>query len=309
LCLLYILIMFQFTSIGQGKKNFVITGKIAAEVTSNGSGTIQIAKTGWEVTNTDIPKTGRFRLELEYFNEFTLTFMVPGNLNKSIVVSTDIPQEIWERDNDFPPFPMVIQLVKEVDGVDKSIAAAPSGKIFYSKQTDNFEKESLQSDEQIAEQIKNAKKQSGQVKKEQQIISKQESQDMAAKQKSYDQTISAADAMFNRAEYLNAMLKYQDAKKLFPERPYATDRIAEIQDLVKALENTGKQKAEQEQKYKDAITRANALFEKKTYNEARAGYEDALQFKSGDAYATGQIKEIERQVARGRIIFSRAIEI
>ncbi|MGE5447262.1 MAG: hypothetical protein ACM3PR_02795 [Bacteroidales bacterium] len=297
LFLLMLLLIVQMTSVGQNKKNFVITGKIAAEVQSNGNGYIEVAKTGGTVSKVDVPKNGRFRLELEYFNEFTLTFIVPGNFSKSILISTEIPQDVWKRDNDFPPFPMVVQLVKEVEGIDKSFTLKPTGKVFYSKKTDNFEKESLITDAMLAEQVNNAKKQTGQVKKEEQIITKQESQDLAVKQKNYDQTIGEADALFKKGEYLNAMLKYQDAKKLFPEKPYANDRIAEIQDLVKALENTGKQKAEQEQKYKDAIARANALFEKKTYADAKTGYEEALQYKSGDPYATAQIQEITRLLA------------
>jgi tetratricopeptide (TPR) repeat protein len=297
LFLVVLLFFFQMTSMGQNKKSFVITGKITAEVQSNGNGVIEVAKTGGGVSKVDVPKNGRFRLELEYFNEFTLTFKVPGNFSKTIIVSTEIPQDVWDRDNDFPPYPMVVQLVKEVEGVDKSLTLKPTGKIFYSKQTDLFEKESLVTDNQLAEQVNNAQKQSGQLKKEEQIINKQEAQDLAVKQKSYDQTIGDADALFKKGEYLNAMLKYQDAKKLFPEKPYANDRIAEIQDLVKALENTGKQKAELEQKYKDAIARANGLFDKKSFQEAKPGYEEALQYKPADSYATAKISEIEKLIA------------
>ena len=264
---------------------------------SNGNGVIEVAKTGGGVSTVDVPKNGRFRLELEYFNEFTLTFKVPGNFSKTIIISTEIPQDVWERDNDFPPFPMVVQLSREVEGVDKSFTLKPTGKVFYSKQTDNFEKESLVTDAQLAEQVNNAKKQTGEVKKEEQIITKQEAQDLAVKQKNYDQIITEADALFKKGEYLNAMLKYQDAKKLFPEKPYASDRIAEIQDLVKALENTDKQKAEKEQKYKDAIARADGLFDKKSYQQAKPGYEEALQYKPADTYATGKISEIEKLIA------------
>lgn len=295
--LLILLFVFQLTSVGQNKKNFVVTGKIDPEVTTAKSGLIEVSKTGGAKTNVEVPKNGRFRLELEYFSEFTLTFTYPGNFSKTIVISTDIPQDVWERDNDFPPYPMVVKLLREVEGIDRSFTLKPSGKVFYSKQTDNFESEIIVNDAQIAQQVNNAQKQSGEVRKEEKTISKTEAQDLAAKQKSYDQTIHEADNLFKKGEYLNAMLKYQDAKKLFPEKPYANDRIAEIQELVKVLDNTEKQKAEQEKKYKELIARANASFEKKALSEARSSYEEALQLLPADAYATGRIQEIDRLIA------------
>jgi len=268
--------LFQLTSTGQNKKYFIITGKIVPEVATSESGIIEMSKSGAPITKITIPKNGRFRLELEYFNEYTLTFVLSEHFSKTIIVSTEIPQEVWERDSDFPPFPMVVQLFKEIEGIDKSFTLKASGKIFYGKQTDNFEKESYFSDVQMAEQIETAKAQTSQVAKEAQGITKQEALDLVVKQKNFDQLIKDADVLYQRGEYQLALIKYLEAKQLFPDRAYASDRIAELQDLVKALEITERQRAELEQKYKDAIARANGLFEQKTYVSARPVYEVAL---------------------------------
>lgn len=294
---LVFMLLFQLPSAGQNKKFFVITGKIVPEVETTEKGIIEMSKSGSPVERIEIPKNGRFRLELEYFKEYTLTFMLSGFFNKKIIVSTEIPQEVWKRDSDFPPFPMVVQLFKEIEGIDKSFTLKPAGKIFYGKQTDNFEKESYFSDVQIAEQISTAKAQSGQVVKEAQTITKQEALDLAAKQKNFDQLIKDADGLYQRGEYQLALLKYLEAKKLFPDKAYANDRIAELQDLVKALEITQKQKAELDQKYKDAIARANGFFDKKSYQEARPVYEEALQYKPGDVFSNGRINEIDQLLA------------
>ena len=294
---LVFMLLLQLSSVGQNKKFFIITGKIVPEVESAEKGIIEISKSGSQADKIEIPKNNRFRLELEYFKEYTLTFTLSGHFNKSIIVSTEIPQEVWQRDNDFPPFPMVVQLFKEIEGIDKSFTLKPAGKVFYGKQTDNFEKESYFSDVQIAEQIETAKTQSGQVVKETQTISKQEAQELAAKQKNFDQLIKEADVLYQRGEYQIALLKYLEAKKLFPEKAYASDRIAELQDLVKALEITERQRAELEQKYKDAIARANGFFDIKTYLQARPAYEEALQYKPGDVFSNGRIREIDQLLA------------
>ena len=292
LCLIH-LCLFQTPATAQSKKVFVITGKIVPELATSDNGIIEMTKTGAEPTTIEVPRNGRFRIELEYFNEYTLTFMLKGHFSKTIIVSTDLPQEVWKRDSDFPPFPMVVQLFKEIEGIDKSFTLKASGRIFYGKQTDNFEKESIFNDTQIAEQITAATKQAAEVKKEVHTITKQEALDLITKQKNFDQLITEADALFKRSDYPMALLKYQEAQKLFPEKAYPNDRIAELQDLVKALEITDKQKAEIEQKYKSAIARANGYFDQKTYKEARNGYDEALVIKPGDAVAKGRIQEID----------------
>lgn len=291
------LFLFLLPAIGQNKKVFVITGKIVPEVSTSENGAIELSKNGEAPTKIEISKNGRFRLELEYFNEFTVTFILKGHFSKTILVSTDIPQEVWKRDNDFPPYPIIVQLFKEIEGIDKSFTLKPSGKVFYGKQTDNFENESFFNDTQIAEQITTALKQTEQVKKEAGTISKQEEQDLAAKQKNFDQAINEADVLFKRGEFPSALLKYQEARTLFPEKVYANDRMAEIQDLMKALKITEEHKAELEQKYKSTIALANEFFDQKTYNDARPRYEEALQFKPGDGYAIGRIKEIDQLLA------------
>ncbi|MDP2337584.1 MAG: hypothetical protein Q8N05_14290, partial [Bacteroidota bacterium] len=293
---LFLIFMFSFQLPlqAQSKKYFVITGNIAPEAKGPENGSIEITKNGKEKSTIDIPKNGRFRFELEFFNEYNLTFKYPGHFNKIIIVSTVIPQEVWKRDNEFPPFPVVIQLLKEFEGIDKSFTLKPYGRIYYGKDIDNFEKESYISDIQFVEQIETAKSQANKVQKEAQSISKENAQELAAKQKNFDQLLKEADAHYQRGEYQMALLKYLEAKKLFPEKAYPNDRVAELQDLVKALENTEKQKAELEQKYKAAIAKANGFFDRKSYPEARPGYVEALQYKPGDVFANGRINEIDQ---------------
>lgn len=298
MCLIIVLLfLLQFNTQAQNKKFFVITGKIVPEEAGSGTGVIEITKNGVASTPIEIPKNGRFRFELEFFNEYNLNFVYPGHFSKIITVSTQIPQEVWERDSDFPPFPMIVQLSKEFEGIDKSFTLKPTGKIFYGEDIDNFAKESYVPDLNLVEQIENAKSQAGQVKKEAETVSKETAQELAAKQKDFDQLIKDADALYQRGEFQMALLKYLDAKKLFPDKAYPNDRVAELQDLVKALENTKKQQAELEQKYLAAIEKANGLFNQKTYTEARPNYEEALQYKPGDFFANGRIKEIDEMLA------------
>jgi tetratricopeptide (TPR) repeat protein len=295
--ILILIFLFQLQTQAQSKKYFVITGRIVPEIADAGTGSIEVKKNENEITTIEIPKNGRFRFELEFFNEYHLTFKYPKHFNKIIIVSTEIPKEVWERDNDFPPFPMIVQMQQEFEGIDKSFTLKPQGKIFYGKDIDNFAKESYISEIQFQEQLETAKVQANKVQKEAQSISKEDAQDLAEKQKNFDQLIKEADTHYQRGEYQMALLKYVEARKLFPDKAYPNDRVAELQDLVKALEITAKQKADLEQKYQAAISKANGFFDQKTYNSARPSYEEALQFKPGDVFANGRINEIDQLLA------------
>src|SRR5665648_232746 len=294
---LIFMFLFQLTSQAQSNKKFEITGKIVPESGESGVGVIEVTKNGEKIPNIDIPKNGRFKFDLEFFNEYSLNFKFPGHFNKIIIVSTEIPQEVWKRDNDFPPFPMVVELLKEIEGIDKSFTLKPSGRIFYGKDIDNFQKESYTSDIQLVEQIETAKLKAVNVKKESQFISKENAQDLATKQKNFDQLVNEADAHYQRGEYQMALAKYLEAKTLFPEKSYPTDRVAELQDLVKALEITEKQKAELDKKYRNAIAKANGFFDQKNYQNALPVYKEAIQYKPEDVFANGRINEIDQLLA------------
>jgi hypothetical protein len=292
-------LIFSFSGFSQApQKYFVITGKFEPESGFIENAKVEISKNGKTPTVQNIPKNGRFRFEFEYFNDYELTFTQSEHFSKKILVSTQIPQSVWERDNDFPPFPIVVQLFREIEGLDKSFTQKPIGKIFYSEQEDNFTKESYFSDLQLVEQIEEAKQQNARLNKENNGLSKENRQDNAQLQKEFDKAVKEADEAYQRRDYLAALSKYKEANKLIPSNAYPTDRIAELQDLIKAMELAQAQKAALEQKYKDAIAKADASFDQKAYKQAMPSYEEALGYKPGDAYATGRIQEINNLLAQ-----------
>jgi hypothetical protein len=138
LLLLILMPLIHLSAQTQTEKYFVITGKIVPEEGKMGTGIIEVIKDKRDTSIIDIPKNNTFRLELEFFNNYVLTFKYPGHFNRILLVSTQIPQDVWERDSDFPPFPMVVELMKEIEGIDKSFALKPTGKIFYRKNIDKF---------------------------------------------------------------------------------------------------------------------------------------------------------------------------
>ena len=59
-----------------------------------------------------VPSSGKFDLDLSYFNEYRISITREGYYEKQIDVSTVVPRNIWEKDSVFPPFYIVVVLFK-----------------------------------------------------------------------------------------------------------------------------------------------------------------------------------------------------
>lgn len=133
-------IVLHLSTQSQNRKYFIITGKIISETEFIDSGTIQITKKDRPVLSTMIPQHGRFRLELDYNSEYKLTFTKSGSLPKTIVVNTEIPQEVVDRPTNFPHFLMAIRLSAGNQQESNFYYESQQQYITYSAQEDCFEK-------------------------------------------------------------------------------------------------------------------------------------------------------------------------
>lgn len=112
-------------------------------------------------------------------------------------------------------------------------------------------------------------------------------QDIALKRKQYDDAIAEADNAFNSKIYDKAKNYYQTASQIFPDEKYPKDRLLEINTLLSQMENA--QKA-----YSEAIAKADALFEKSNYQEARTYYTNASAIKPAEQYPKDKIAQIDK---------------
>lgn len=110
-----IMLVFLFSIVLHGStysqihKYFIITGKIISESELVENSSVQIIKNNRR-TESQIPQHGRFRLELDYNAEYQLIFSKKGFRTKTIVVNTEIPQEVMTKPDNFPHFLMAVKL-------------------------------------------------------------------------------------------------------------------------------------------------------------------------------------------------------
>jgi hypothetical protein len=123
-------------------------------------------------------------------------------------------------------------------------------------------------------------------------------QDKLAKEKElndkYAAAITKGDAAFGKKDLTLAKTSYTEASTLKPAEQYPKDKLAEIE---KAMADAAKS-AELEAKYKAAITKADASLKAKKYEEAKAGYNEALAVKGSEQYPKDKITEIDNLLAK-----------
>lgn len=112
-----------------------------------------------------------------------------------------------------------------------------------------------------------------------------------AKQKSdsenYAQAIRTGEKSLAAGNLSLALTSFQDAQKIKPSELYPVEQISEIKALMVAQQN-------KEEKYNNALKRADQLFAEKEYNGALTSYTEASEIKKNEKYPQDQIAKINK---------------
>lgn len=104
----------------------------------------------------------------------------------------------------------------------------------------------------------------------------------------FNALIKEADGMFDKKDYLDAKLKYEEALKVDPTSSYAVFRRDECVRLA-GLESV----VEAEREYQKIITAGDKKFTTADYEKAKDYYLRALTIKKDDPYPKKKLEEIE----------------
>jgi tetratricopeptide (TPR) repeat protein len=101
----------------------------------------------------------------------------------------------------------------------------------------------------------------------------------------YNQVITQADAQFNAQVWEQAKGLYQQASGIKPTEVYPKQRIVEIDNMLGKI-------ASDNQKYQQAISAGDGLFNQKKYMEALTSFNLAATIKPNEVYPKNKITEI-----------------
>ncbi len=106
--------------------------------------------------------------------------------------------------------------------------------------------------------------------------------------------IKSADSLYALKDYENAKLAYEAAAALKPNEPEPKKQVAKIETIQFNLQ----QEANRRKTYDAAIANADALYENKRYEEAKAAYQKALGVKPNENYPADQIAVIDQTLKK-----------
>ena len=109
--------------------------------------------------------------------------------------------------------------------------------------------------------------------------------ELASLKKQYDESILAADKLFESGKLEEARAGYEKALSVQPSEQYPRDRIASI---TASLADAKKK----DEEYAALISKADDAFSKKDYNTAKTTYNTASSLKPGEKYPKDKILEI-----------------
>lgn len=292
--ILFFVCTFSFSAWSQKKDYIELQATIVTDDGRLDGSALEIEINEKEKQSFSFKTDPKFIYRLKFQNNYKLTFSKPGAYSRIILISTEVPKSVLDINSDFPPIEFQINLLNEMVGIDKSFSLQPYASIFYDRNIDDFTSKQNFEGNMIAFQLDQAFAQEKELNKEKKTLDKLELQEMQEMQKEFDRLVREADGLFDRTQYQEALAKYQDANKLFPDRPYPLDRIREIQNLLDALRLANQQKQDINRQYRELIDRADARLREKLFSDALSLYQQSLQFKPNDNYANKKITEINQ---------------
>ncbi|MBN2639206.1 MAG: hypothetical protein JXR65_08995 [Bacteroidales bacterium] len=117
---------------------------------------------------------------------------------------------------------------------------------------------------------------------------------LARKQQNYNQWIQQGDKLYLTKNFMAARMKYQQAKRVWPEQSYPEEMIGRIDNRIQD------QRAHLVANYNKAIHQADSLFHVSDWENSRAEYNLALNLKPDETYPKEQIKAIDKALLAQR---------
>lgn len=114
--------------------------------------------------------------------------------------------------------------------------------------------------------------------------------DLKILQENYNKTLAEGEKFLAAQDHSNALASFKSAAALKPAETYPKQKIAEIQAII------DKDKAEG-QRYQEAITEADKLYNEQNYTAALGAYQHASGIKPSEKYPQDQAVKINQLVA------------
>jgi len=114
--------------------------------------------------------------------------------------------------------------------------------------------------------------------------------------------LAEADRAFQSAQYDEAKVKYEQALQMDASNDHAKKQLTQIDNKIEEKKRSAQ--TELDDKFNNALLKANTAWLSKKYDEAIKWYNEGLAVKPGDEYAKNQIQVISKKIDDDRLMES-----
>ncbi|HLP54275.1 MAG TPA: hypothetical protein VK151_04565 [Fluviicola sp.] len=240
---------------------------------------------GSSVVSTSVSDgSGSVKLILDGGKKYKVEFTKAGKVTRFVSVDLKNVTDELLQGSAVPKGELDMSLFDAVPGVDFSYVTSNPATEYYFNQSEDPD---LKYDLVLADKM---------IKKVDKLLKDAE----AAKGQNdaqYNNLIKQADGQFTAKKYQEALASYEQALTLKPTEKYPSDKINEIDGILKAEKASAQQNQQAEQEYQSLITAADNLFNQKKFEEAKARYQEALT-KKQEQHPKDQIIKCDSEIAR-----------
>jgi type III secretory pathway lipoprotein EscJ len=267
-----------------GFRKYALDTKAVKEESVLGGAFIKLYKGSEMVDQTVSDAGGYFSIFVPANDEFILTVTLPGCIQKKIYINTTGVPEEAQKQNIKPSISIEgFILSKPLPGIDYSSLEKTLAKIVYIPKDKNFGDEEMYTKEGLA------------------TVARIEEAELAL-MNSFCEANKAGDEAMKKQDCVLAKKMYTNAKTLLPAEHYPIEQMAKVEDCFKVREEIAKKAEEMvaaqllEEKYAEAIKKADEAFNTKNWTIAKESYTEALSLKSGEQYPKYKISAVDKMI-------------
>ncbi len=243
---------------------------------------IQVYQDGSLIDKITTGRNGRFDLILDYDHEYIVEVGKKGFVSKRLQFNTgSVPEDGQAWGYEYGGF--VVDLFKELDGVDYSMLDEPVTKIYFDTRTQGFDHDKAY--------LKIIKEQLAALESEYKAKVRELERQQERLEEDFKLAMQDGQLALEAKDFLTAKENFLAAASLNPDSPEPQRKIAEVETAIE-------QESGAEEKYLAALATADELFNSEKYAEAKLEYDAALKLKPGESYPKTQKGKCDEGIAR-----------
>lgn len=247
--------------------------------------TVKLIQDGAEINSVTTGKNGRFDLFLDFGHEYLIEIKKQGYISKKLYVNTyNVPEDEQAWGYEFGGF--IIDLFKDVAGIDYSILKKPVGKVYYDENISNFQYD--------REYTKEIQKEVTQLEKE--YEAKKDLQNQLENQKEEDYLLAIRDAQnaINDGDLLNAKENLLAAQGIKPNSQEVKSKLEQVNNQLLQQKNN-------QVRFENLINQGDQFLKNSKFDDALKAYAEAKIIKEND-------QVIAKKISDTKIAQQKAIE-